>query len=180
MRERLGDRLKVRWRFFPLEQVNSVEGPEWQLWEQPDSHRSRGRPAFQAAIAARNQGAAAFDRFHLALLCARHEQNQDHWKRNTLLAAAKEADLDLERFEREMTDRSQLATIGEDYTEARDVHGVFGTPTFVFPNGASGYIKMLPPAPSDEALPIFEEFVRTIRDRPYISEIKRPTKPSMP
>lgn len=177
MREKLGDQLQVRWRFFPLEQVNSAEAPEWKVWEQPDSHRSRGRPAFQAAMAAQNQGDAAFQRFHLALLRARHEENQDHWKRKTLLAVAKEADLDLEQFEREMTDRSQLARIGEDYTEARDVHGVFGTPTFVFPNGAAGYLKMLPPAPSEEALPIFEEFVRTIRDRPYISEVKRPTKP---
>src|SRR3712207_9495892 len=78
--------------------------------------------SFQAAIAARNQGEAAFERFHMALLRARHEQNLDHWKRNTLLAAARDADLDLERFEREMTDRALLAPIGEDYTEARDVH----------------------------------------------------------
>ena len=170
----------MRWSYFPLEQVNSAEGPEWKLWEQPDSHRSRGRPAFQAAIAARNQGEAAFERFHMALLQARHAENQDHWKRTTLLAAAKEAELDLERFEREMTDRSLLPKIGEDYTKAREVHGVFGTPTFVFPNGASGYLKMLPPAPPEESVTIFEEFVRTIRDRPYISEIKRPTKPSMP
>src|SRR3712207_8184447 len=40
--------------------------------------------SFQAAIAARNQGDAAFERFHMALLRARHEQNLDHWKRNTL------------------------------------------------------------------------------------------------
>ncbi|MDP9472752.1 MAG: hypothetical protein M3Q71_19155, partial [Chloroflexota bacterium] len=64
MREQLGDRLQVNWRYFPLEQVNSAEGPEWKLWEQPDSHRSRGRVAFQAAIAARNQGDEAFERFH--------------------------------------------------------------------------------------------------------------------
>jgi hypothetical protein len=55
---------------------------------------------------------------------------------------------------------------------------VFGTPTFVFPNGGAAYLKMLPPAPADEALVVFDEFVRTVRDRAYITEIKRPKKPT--
>jgi predicted DsbA family dithiol-disulfide isomerase len=161
-----------------LEQVNSAEGPDWKLWEQPDTHRSRGRPAFQAAIAARNQGDAAFERFHLALLRAKHEEGRDHGRRETLLAVAAESGLDLERFERDLTDRSLLVRIGEDYSEAHDVHGVFGTPTFVFPNGAAAYLKMLPAPPPEEALTVFHELVRTVRDRSYITEIKRPKQPT--
>ena len=168
----------MRWRCFPLEQVNSDEGPEWKLWEQPESHRSRGRTAFHAAIAARRQGEAAFERFHHALLRAKHEEGHDHGKRETLLAVAREADLDAERFERDLNDRSLLGAIGEDYTEGREQFGVFGTPTFVFPNGGAAYLKMLPAAPSEEAVPVFEEFVRTVRDRAYITEIKRPKKPA--
>ncbi len=80
-------------------------------------------------------------------------------------------------FERDLDDRSLLSRIGDDYTRGREEHGVFGTPTFVFPNGGAAYLKMLPAAGPDEALPIFEEFVRTVRDRPFIAEIKRPKKP---
>ncbi len=174
----MANRVRVNWRYFPLEQINSPEGPEWKLWEQPPEHRSRGRDSFHAAIAARNQGDDAFDRFHLALLEARHAAGQDHGRRQTLLAAARDAGLDPGRFERDLADRSLLAQIGADYEEGRERYGVFGTPTFVFPDGTAAYLKMLPPAPADEALTVFDDFVRTVRGRTYITEIKRPKKPT--
>ncbi len=177
MSDHLGERLQVNWRFFPLEQVNSAEGPDWKLWQQPDSHRSRGRPAFQAAIAARRQGDDAFDRFHLALLRAKHEDGQDHGRAETLIDVARRVDLDVERFERDLHDRSHLPLIGVDYEEARARHGVFGTPTFVFPNGEAAYLKLLPLPPEAETMPVFEEFVRAARDRPFVLEIKRPRRP---
>jgi predicted DsbA family dithiol-disulfide isomerase len=161
-----------------LEQVNSAEGPDWKLWEQPDSHRSRGRVAFQAAVAARLQGEDAFDRFHFGLLRAKHEEGQDHGHPATLRAVAEAAGLDLDRFERDRTDRAHLPRIGEDYTEGRERHGVFGTPTFVFSNGGAAYLKLRPAPPPDDALPLFQEFVRSVRDRPNLIEIKRPVKPS--
>jgi predicted DsbA family dithiol-disulfide isomerase len=174
----LGDRLDVTWRYFPLEQVNSVEGPEWKLWEQPADYKSRGRDAFHGAIAARNQGEDAFQRFHLALLHAKHVEGKEHSKRETLLEAAQMAGLDITRFERDLADRSLLAKIGEDYEFAREEHGVFGTPTFVFPDGSSAYIKMRPAAPAGDAVAVFEDFVKTVQGRSYISEIKRPKKPT--
>src|SRR6185437_10838347 len=73
----LGDALRVNWRYFPLEQVNSAEGPDWKLWEQPEGYRSRGLPAFRAAEAARRQGDEAFAAIHVALLRARHEDGAD-------------------------------------------------------------------------------------------------------
>lgn len=173
----MGDRLRINWRYFPLEQVNSAEGPEWKLWEQPDSHRSRGRPAFQAAMAARKQGEAAFERFHEGLLRAKHEQGQDHGKAQTLRRVAGEAGLDLAAFDRDAADRSLLPTIGDDYAEARERHGVFGTPTIVFPNGGAMYVKLQPPPPAEEAVALFEQFVTIARDRSYVLEWKRPTKP---
>ncbi len=178
MREQLGDQLQVNWRYFPLEQVNSAEGPEWKLWEQPDSHRSRGRVAFQAAIAARNQGDEAFERFHWGLLKAKHEDGQDHGKASTLRAVAEEAGLDLEQFERDRTDRSMLSKIGEDYAEGHDRLGAFGTPTFIFPNEAAAYLKLTPKSPLSDPMAFFEEFIRIGRDRTDVLEIKRPNRPS--
>jgi predicted DsbA family dithiol-disulfide isomerase len=176
VRAHLGDRLAVAWRFFPLEQVNSVNGPEWRLWEQPDGFRSKGLPAFRGALAARQQGPDAFLRYHHAMLDLRHAEGKDHSKRPTVMEAAQRADLDLEQFERDLGDRSLLPAIGADYERGRNDHGVFGTPTFVFPDGATAYLRMLPAAPADEALAVFEEFVRTAHGRPYILEIKRPKK----
>jgi predicted DsbA family dithiol-disulfide isomerase len=174
----LGDKLQVTWRYFPLEQVNSTEGPEWKLWEQPADYKSRGRGAFHGAIAARKQGEEAFERFHLSLLKAKHVDGKEHSSRETLLEAAKTANLDLAQFERDLDDTSLLANIGPDFQEGREKYGVFGTPTFVFEDGSSAYIKMRPAAPNGDAVQVFEEFVHTVKGRPYIAEIKRPTKPA--
>lgn len=168
--------MRITWRFFPLEQVNSANGPEWKLWEQPEGFRSKGLPAFRGALAARQQGPEAFLRYHHALLALRHQEGKDHGKRPTVIEAARRADLDPERFERDLADRSLLPAIGEDYARGREGHGVFGTPTFVFPDGETAYLRMLPAAPADDAVQYFDEFVRTVRGRSYIHEIKRPKK----
>ena len=76
-----------------------------------------------------------------------------------------------------MSDRSLLPAIGADYEEGRDRYGVFGTPTFVFPNGQSAYLKLLPASDPSESLTVFEDFTRFARDRPNLLEIKRPRRP---
>lgn len=157
--------------------MNSAEGPDWKLWEQPDTHRSRGRVSFQAAIAAKRQGEDAFDAFHHDLLLAKHAEGKDHGRASTLRAVAEGAGLEPERFERDRTDRSLLSRIGEDYEEAREVHGIFGTPTFVFPDGSASYLKLQMPIPRDDAVPFFEQFTALVDGRSYVTEIKRPVKP---
>lgn len=174
VKKQLGDRLQVRWRYFPLEQVNSAEGPDWKLWEQPLDYPSRGRGAFMGAIAARRQGGDAFERYHYALLNARHVDGKNHGRHEVLLEVAGEAGLDVDAFAADLANPDLLAEIGTDYEEGRETYGVFGTPTFVFENGATAYLKMRPPAPEDEALSFWESFVSIVRDRPYIAEIKRP------
>lgn len=174
----LGDQIEVNWRYYPLEQINSQEGPEWKLWEQPADYKSRGLGAFHGAIAARNQGEDAFKRFHLALLKAKHEEGKEHSRRETLVEAAQTAGLDLAQFETDLDDRSLLAKIGPDWDEGHDTHGAFGTPTFVFEDGSAAYIKMRPAAPAEDAVKVFNEFVQTVQGRPYIAEVKRPNKPS--
>jgi len=178
VQEARGEFLAIRWRAFPLEQVNSGEGSEWKLWEQPEGYRSKGLPAFMAAIAARDQGDEAHWRFHRALIEAKHGAGKEHGKRETLLGAAREAGLDMDRFEAASTDRTRLATIGEEYEEGRATLGVFGTPTFVFPNGQAAYLKLDPKAvPTGQAaLDFFDRFVETVRDRPFVMEIKRPSR----
>jgi predicted DsbA family dithiol-disulfide isomerase len=177
VKEQVGDLLDVNWRYFPLEQVNSPEGPEWKLWEQPADYRSRGRAAFHGAIAARQQGDDAFERFHYAMFDLKHAEGKDHGKRETVLEAAEAAGLDLEKFTHDLDDATLLAQMGEDYDYGHGELGVFGVPTFVFPNGESAYIRCLPAPEGEEAVAVFDEIVHTVRDRPFITEIKRPKKP---
>jgi predicted DsbA family dithiol-disulfide isomerase len=176
LHELLGDRLTVNWRYFPLEQANSTHGPEWKLWEQPADYQSPGLNAFHAAIAAGNQGKEAFERFHYALIDARHVTGRNVSRRPTLRALAEQVGLDLAQFDRDMEDRSLLKQLRDDYNAARNEHGVFGTPTLVFPSGEAVYLKMRPAPPAKDAVAVLEEILQIARRRPYIAEIKRPDR----
>ena len=173
----LGDEVDFVWRSFPLEQVNSAEGPEWKLWEQEDSYVSRGLNAFRGAEAAKKQGPDHFINYHYSILEARHVEDQNIGRKEVVIAAARSAGLDVEAFESALADRALLANIGKDYEDARGVTGVFGTPTFVFPGGEAAYMKMRPKAPEEDAVAVWNDFVATVVGRPYVNEIKRPTKP---
>lgn len=169
-------RIAVNWKFFPLEQVNAPEDAEFSVWELPADRRSRSRDSLHAAEAARRQGSEAFRLFHAALLGLKHEQEHDHGKRATLEEAAKLADLDLGQFNDDLADRGLLQAIRDDYRQGREDHGVFGTPTFVFANGQAAYLQVFPPPPAEDAVPLWNDFVRSVRDRPYLREIKRPKR----
>ena len=174
----LGDNcIDVTWKFFPLEQVNAPADADMAMWDLPPERRSRGRDSFHAAAAARRQGGEAFERFHEALLTLKHEEGQDHGQRSTLDEAASRAQLDLTRFAADFENRQLLKDIESDYVAGRDGLGVFGTPTFVFPDGASAYLQVLPPPPPEEAVAVWLDFMRDVRDRPYLREIKRPRRP---
>jgi predicted DsbA family dithiol-disulfide isomerase len=174
----LGDNpIQVSWKFFPLEEVNAPPDADMPIWDLPPDRRSRGRDSFHAAAAARRQGREAFERFHAELLTLKHVEEQDHGKRSTLNEAASRAGLDLARFAADLDDRGLLVEIKNDYVAGKECLGVFGTPTFVFANGQSAYLRILPPPPTDEAVAFWLDFVRDVRDRPYLQEIKRPRRP---
>jgi predicted DsbA family dithiol-disulfide isomerase len=171
-----GDRkLEIRWRYFSLTQVNSKD-EGWTVWDAPDSEHVRGRLAFKAAEAARRQD--AFENFHMPLLHARHLDRVDIDDAAVLERVGEEAGLDLDRFRRDMADPAILAVLEADHRRAVTEHGVFGTPTFVFPDGASAYVRLSEaPAPSD-SVAIFDRLVSIAAEEPRILEIKRPVKPS--
>ena len=172
------DAVEFCWRFFPLEQVNAPADIAETVWDLPPENRSQARNSMHAAIAAMRQGREAFDRFNLALLSLKHDEGRDHGRRATLEEAAQRAKLDLEQFRADLEDRSLLTRIRDDYLHGRNVHGVFGTPTFVFPGGESAYLQVLPAPPPEDAVPLWNEFVKSVCDRPYLREIKRPRKPA--
>ncbi len=171
------DWIDFSWRFFPLEQVNAPADSQETVWDLPPENRSQARNSMHAAVAAMRQGKEQFERFNLALLALKHDQGQDHGKRATLDEAARSADLNLDRFHADLEDRSLLTRIRDDYLQGRNVHGVFGTPTFVFPGGESAYLQILPPPPAADAIPFWQEFASNVQNRPYLREIKRTKRP---
>lgn len=179
VRDQLGhDNLKINWRYFPLEQVNSENGPEWKLWEQADDYDSRGLGMFRGALAARNQDQGEkFEKFHQIMFQTRHGEFTVNGERPSVRQIAEIAGLDMNRYDRDVADRSLLARIGEDYEYARANLGVFGVPTLVFENDESAYIKILPKPEKNEAVKVWDEVYQTIVGRPNIYEIKRPTSP---
>jgi len=177
VKEDIGSKLTINWKYFSLEQVNSKHEPEWKIWEQSEDYPSRGLRAFWAAEAARRQGKAAFDSFHIALLRARHEQRQDIADINTLIQVAESVDLEMTQFQRDLSDRQLLAKLAEDHTFAVETLGVFGTPTLVFPERQAFFLKMSIPPP-EECLSVFNELRNLAEQRRYIQEIKKPQPPN--
>ena len=90
---------------------------------------------------------------------------------------AAEAGLDIGLFRESLEDPKLLQNIGKDHTHAVEQFGVFGTPTLVFPNGQTAFLKMRPPPPKDEAASVLQALYALIVDHPNIQEIKRPVPP---
>ena len=164
----------VRWRYFSLTQVNNKE-EGWTVWDAPEEEPVRGRLAFQAAEAARRQG--AFEWLHMPLLEARHVRQLELEEPDTVREVARAAGLDLARFERDLAAADILSALARDHQTAVAEHGVFGTPTFVFAEGAAAYVRIRPAPKGEEALALFDELTGAISNRPYLLEIKRPLRP---
>jgi predicted DsbA family dithiol-disulfide isomerase len=167
--------LKVTWRYFSLAQVNSKDDG-WTVWDAPDSEHVKGRLAFKAAESARRQG--HLDDFHLPLLQARHRDRLDIDQVEVVERVAVEAGLDLERFRKDLSDPGILAALARDHRQAVSEHGVFGTPTLVFPNGAAAYVRLAEALDGPDAERVFEHLIKVAAREPSILELKRPRKPT--
>lgn len=175
VKEELGDGLDIRWRSFALEQVNSKEGDDWKAWEQGSDYVSRGLWALRGGIAARAQGVNAHSAYMEKILHLKHVEREDIRTREAVIAVAEAAGLNVSDFTDVLDDPATLRQIGEDHEAAVEL-GVFGTPTFVFEDGTSAFLKMFTP-PDDEAMGAFNDFMGIASNRKYFGEIKRPQPP---
>jgi predicted DsbA family dithiol-disulfide isomerase len=167
--------IEVRWRYFSLTQVNSKDDG-WTVWNAPAAVIVRGRLAFAAAEAARRQG--RFDDLHMPLLDARHRDRLDLDDATVVERVAQDSGLDLERFRADLHDAHILDALARDHIDAVQTHGVFGTPTFLFEDGASAYVRLAEPLQGEAAVEVFERLISVAAAEPRILEIKRPRKPA--
>jgi len=167
--------VRVTWRYFSLTQVNSRE-EGWTVWGANGTEPVRGRLAFKAAEAARRQD--RFDELHPALLQARHADRLDLDDVHVIERVAQESGLDLERLRRDIGDPDILEPLRRDHTQAVKELGVFGTPTLVFADGGSAYVRLAEAPSAADAARIFDSLVAVAAHEPRILEIKRPVKPT--
>jgi predicted DsbA family dithiol-disulfide isomerase len=178
LKKQIGDEVQFEFKFFPLEQVNAPADVEEAIWDLPRENRSAARRSMQAGAAALQQGNEAFDAFNLELMKLKHSEGQDHGKRASILEAARRAGLNMTQFEEDLEDDDLLDLVREHYEAGVSEHGVFGTPTFVFPSGAAVYLQVLPAPTADEAVPLWRQFAATAEGRPNYREFKRARRPA--
>ena len=155
--------------------MNSKEGEDWKAWEQGEDYVSRGLWPLRGGIAAREQGTTAHNNYMEKILHAKHVERKDVRTRESIIAIAVSADLDINQFTSILDNHETLAQIGIDHEDAL-THGVFGTPTFVFEDGTAAFLKMFTP-PEDESLSAFKDFMSIASRRKYFGELKRPQPP---
>ncbi len=176
--------LQVQWKYFSLEQSNQPESSDWKIWEQPEDYAdvtgfgpaARGLLSFWAAEAARQQGAALFDRMRMALYHARHRDKVDASQRANVEQLAEQVGLDMAQFRKDLSDRRLLETLRRDHEQAVETGMAFGVPTLVFDDDNSVFVKMMRVPPVDEALPTLQDLLQTFMNprRRWLAEVKRP------
>lgn len=169
--------LEINWKPFSLEQVNQKVGPDYKAWDEKDEELNGSLWGLRAGVAAGRQGGDAMRRYLPLLLRARHEDRSDLGDKTLLKELAKQADLDVAQFEKDLEDRSTLEEISKSHTEAVEERGVFGTPTFVFENGASAFLKMIKPKSVEEAAEAFDALIPIMKTSVFVGEVKRPQPP---
>ena len=157
--------------------MNQKVGPEYQAWGESDENLHGSLWGLRAGVAVQRQGDDAMRRYLPLLLKARHEERKDLGDQELLKSLAAEAGLDIPQFEKDLADRSILDEIAASHKEAVEERGVFGTPTFVFENGASAFLKMIRPRTPEEAEAAFDSVVGVMSSNITVGEIKRPQPP---
>ena len=169
-----GDNLNIKWKSFLLDtkDVNF----DWKNPETLSSNRSL--MSLIAAKAAKRQGEDLFQRYHDKLLISRNSQIKRIRLNDkpTLIRLANECDLDLNQFEVDLNSEQIIDEVSSDHNEAVNKFGIFGTPTFVFENGNSIYLKTFIPT-EQNAIKSFEHFLSISKDCSFIGEMKRPQPP---
>ena len=126
-------------------------------------------------MAAARQGSNAHHDYVMEMLDAKHLRREDIRSVEAITACARKIGLDITTFKTDLEDPSTLEEIGRDHEFAVE-HGVFGTPTFLFPDGSWAFLKTFTP-PESETMSAFDNFMGMASGAKYFGELKRPQPP---
>ncbi len=150
IKEEYGDGVSIVWKSYTIRRGTGVtgflahtnqgrfrageeeEGLVFRPWPEDRPMPATSLPAQEAAKCAALQGPEVFERLHLLLLRAYCTECQDISQRDVLIALAKEAGLDLERFIPAFDSGSQRERVVDEYQECLEKYAGWGIPTAVF------------------------------------------------
>ncbi|MEO5888386.1 MAG: DsbA family protein [Anaerolineales bacterium] len=164
MVQKSGQAPNIRWRPFAIQ----MDDPN-EYWRQPWATANSELRGFIVAEAARRQGREAFLRFHDALEQAVHEQLLELGDESTLIGAAQQAGLDVNRFQADWHDPQLAQAAQRGHVQAVEQEHVSGTPTLVSPNGRSFHLELSEIPPQADALEVFRAIETLTVTHPYIS-----------
>ncbi len=182
------DRVRPRFRPFPLEQVNrDATAESWRLWEQPLDYvhyreRQDRRPLAAFLATAVLEGAEAPDvveRFRLAVYRARFDEQADISDVALLVRLAAAVGADGPRLASAMADEAALAApragLARAWSEARSTYEIFGVPT-IEPAGEPPFYLRLERAVESglEAEDLLDRVLGLRREASIVLEIKLP------
>ncbi|GIX48984.1 MAG: hypothetical protein KatS3mg131_3195 [Candidatus Tectimicrobiota bacterium] len=180
MKQKLGDELRITWKAFLLEQVNSRRGEGWKAWKDT-RFTSRDLPPHEAAKSVlATHGEAAFNRFHLAVFRAYHKDKRDIANPLELLAIAREVDLDTTVLAEDLRTRKYREAVGADHEEADEQYDIFGVPTILFNGTQPTFLKLEGGDwEGTDDLEFFYALYQVAATRPYVLEIKKPVSAAL-
>jgi DSBA-like thioredoxin domain-containing protein len=181
------DRVRPRFRPFPLEQVNrDPTASTWRLWEQGLDYvhyqgRQDRRPlhAFLAtAVLEEHEAPAIVDRFRLAVYRARFDDLADISDVDLLVHLAAGVGADDRRLARAMTDEASLtparAGLAQAWHDARSEYAIFGVPTLQPIGERPFYLRLDRPVEPGGAADLLDRVIALRRDAPLVVEVKLP------
>ena len=174
---RLGEEVDIEWVPFSLEQVNFEHGDDVYLWDHPEIETG----SFLGLAAGRwirKTSPEAFDAYHSAAFGAMHDDGKQ-LDRDTILALAKDAGADLDALESGLDSGDAIRLAGADYARMCNEHGVFGTPTFIFPANGALYVRLRGVWEDDAHRLKVWEHIRELAGDEIVGEIKRVVPPEV-
>jgi predicted DsbA family dithiol-disulfide isomerase len=165
--------LDIEWKSFSLENINlPEEASADELWA--TAPERRGLLPAAAAKWAETQGSEVFGAYQRAMFDARHVDRKKIGKPEVTAEILSAVGVDGEAVTGELVENPKwLEAARADHEEAAEL-GVFGVPTFVFPDAAPVFTRLLEVTEGDRAVEIYKR-LRSAAEDPLIHEIKRPS-----
>lgn len=165
--------LELEFKSFSLENINlPEEASADELWATATERRG----LFPAAAAkwVQTQAPESFADYQRRMFDARHVDHEKIGQPAVTAQILSNAGLDGEAIVKDISENPKwLEAARADHDEA-DTLGIFGVPTFVFPDAAPAFVRLLEITEGDRAFEIYND-VRTASINPTIHEIKRPS-----
>ena len=170
--------LILDWRHFQLEKIKNLDESNIN-WNDLDLQKSRSLITAISAEAAKLQGPRLFDLYHSAILDSRHNKQPRLVLNNLdgLIDIAVEVGLNKNKFVNDINNQNLVNIVEKDHKEAVERYGVFGTPTLIFDNNQSVFVKTFIPKNKKDYILFFDYILKVFRDMPFVGELKRPQPP---